>query len=134
MEINQICRQIVTDVPAAIGCAVVDLSSGLLLGVSHNVPNFTQSYLDTAAAAAVDMLRGKTISAVEHMLSNMRGNENQKMIQEIQMTTDNTYHFFAGVPGKPSALLVLITTKQANLGSGWASVRMALPKVAPLCP
>jgi hypothetical protein len=73
MSINQICTEIVNDVDSALGCAVVDLNSGLLLGVSHNVPYFTQSYLDAVAAAAVDMFRGRTVSAVEDMIANMRG-------------------------------------------------------------
>ncbi|MEZ5671499.1 MAG: hypothetical protein R3E08_03620 [Thiotrichaceae bacterium] len=57
----------------ALGCAVVDLNSGLLLGVSHNVPYFTQSYLDAVAADGSRYVRGRTIGAVEDMISNMRG-------------------------------------------------------------
>ncbi|OUD13323.1 hypothetical protein [Thioflexithrix psekupsensis] len=134
MDINKICADVLADVPSALGCAVVDLESGLLLGVHHRVNYLTQSYLDSVAAAAVDMFRGRTIMAVEQMLSNIRGHEASRMIKEIQMTTENTYHFMAIVPEKPSALLVLITDKKANLGMGWAAVRRSLPNIAPLCP
>ncbi|KHD07246.1 hypothetical protein PN36_18655 [Candidatus Thiomargarita nelsonii] len=133
-NINDICAEIVNDVDSALGCAVVDLNTGLLLGVHHNVPYFTQSYLDTVAAAAVDMMRGKNVRAIEDMISNMRGTEEEQMIQEIQMTTLNTYHFMAIVPKKSDALVVLITSKKANLGMGWSAVRRSLPKLAPLCP
>lgn len=134
MNINDICTDIIQSVDSALGCAVVDLNSGLLLGVSHNVPYFTQSYLDAVAAAAVDMFRGRTISAVEDMISNMRGNAKKHLIKEVQMTTDNTYHFMTLIPEKPDALVVLITSKKANLGMGWASLRRTLPQLAPLCP
>jgi len=134
MNINDICTDIIQGVDSALGCAVVDLNSGLLLGVSHNVPYFTQSYLDAVAAAAVDMFRGRTISAVEDMISNMRGNSKKHLIKEVQMTTDNTYHFMTLIPEKPDALVVLITSKKANLGMGWASLRRSLPQLAPLCP
>jgi hypothetical protein len=134
MNINEICNGIIRNVDAALGCAVVDLNSGLLLGVSHNVPYFTQSYLDAVAAAAVDMFRGRTISAVEDMLSNMRGSARLHLIKEIQMTTENTFHFMMVVPEKPDALVVLITSRKANLGMGWSSIRMAIPKLTPLCP
>ncbi|OUD13877.1 hypothetical protein [Thioflexithrix psekupsensis] len=134
MSINQICTDIVKDVDSALGCAVVDLSSGLLLGVSHNVPYFTQSYLDAVAAAAVDMFRGRTVSAVEDMIANMRGIKRVNYIKEVQMTTDNTYHFMTIIPDKPDALVVLITSRKANLGMGWASLRRSLGKLAPLCP
>lgn len=134
MNINDICTDIIQGVDSALGCAVVDLNSGLLLGVSHNVPYFTQSYLDAVAAAAVDMFRGRTITAVEDMISNMRGNAKKHLIKEVQMTTDNTYHFMTLIPEKPDALVVLITSKKANLGMGWASLRRTLPQLAPLCP
>jgi hypothetical protein len=98
------------------------------------VPYFTQSYLDAVAAAAVDMFRGRTISAVEDMLSNMRGSAKLHLIKEIQMTTENTFHFMMVVPEKPDALVVLITSRKANLGMGWSSIRMAIPKLTPLCP
>jgi hypothetical protein len=114
--------------------AVVDLQNGLLLSVSHNVPYFTQSYLEAVAAAAVDMVRGKNVLAVESLLSSTRGTKVENTIQEIQMTTSNTLHFMAVVPQKPNSMVVLITNRKTNLGMGWAAVRNALPKIAPLCP
>lgn len=122
------------EVNEALGVAVVDISSGLMLAVAHNVPYFTQSYLDTVAAAAVDMFRGKTITNVEKLLSATRSREAKNLVQEVQMTTEGTFHFMAVVPGKPQCLMVLITTRKANLGMGWASLRRALTDVAPLCP
>jgi hypothetical protein len=132
--INQICAEVVSSVDGAVGCAVVDLSTGLMLGVHHIVPYFTQSYLDAVAAAAVDMFRGRTVTAVEELLSNIRGTKTQNSIHEVQMATEKTYHFMSTVPDKPQALVVLITTKKANLGMGWAGLRRAIPKIAPMCP
>lgn len=133
-NLNEICENMVNEVGDALGAAVVDLESGLLLSVAHNVPYFTQSYLDAVAAAAVDMFRGKTVGTVENLIASQRGADVKRMIQEVQMTTEKTYHFMSIVPGKPNALLVLITGRKANLGMGWASLRSALPKIAPLCP
>lgn len=134
MNINDICAEVIRNVDSALGCAVVDLNSGLLLGVSHNIPYFTQSYLDAVAAAAVDMFRGRTVAAVEDMISNMRGIPKKHLVKEIQMTTDNTFHFMMVIPEKPNALVVLITSKKVNLGMGWSSIRAAVPKLTPLCP
>ena len=118
----------------SLACAVVDLSSGLLLGVHHNVPYFSQSYLDAVAAAAVDMFRGKAISTVENMIGNLRGSTLEKTIQEVQMTTTNTLHFMVTVPDRPDALAILITNKKINLGMGWAGLRRALPNFTEMCP
>ena len=37
-SLNEVCEQLVKGVNDALGSAVVDLSSGLLLAVAHNVP------------------------------------------------------------------------------------------------
>jgi hypothetical protein len=133
-NITDVCQEIVSDVDGSLACAVVDLSSGLLLGVHHNVPYFSQSYLDAVAAAAVDMFRGKAISTVENMIGNLRGSTIEKTIQEVQMSTTNTYHFMVTVPDRPDSLAILITTKKINLGMGWAGLRRALPNLTPMCP
>ena len=133
-DLNGMCQNLVSDVSDALGAAVVDLSSGLLLAAHHNVPYFTQSYLDAVAAAAVDMFRGKTISTVEKMLAGQRGSEVMNSIKEVQMSTDRTYHFMSVIPGKENCLMVLITGRKANLGMGWSAMRGILPEIAPLCP
>jgi hypothetical protein len=133
-KINDICQEILKDVDDSLGCAVVDIESGLLYGVAHSVPYFTQSYLDAVAAAAVEMFRGKTTRKVEDLIANSRGTDSIRLIQEVQMTTEKTFHFMKIVKDKPNALMVLITGKGANLGTGWSAVRSAMDKVSPLCP
>ncbi|RMF70326.1 MAG: hypothetical protein D6743_00420, partial [Calditrichaeota bacterium] len=103
---NETLESLVNEVDGALAAAVVDLNTGLLLGAYHNIPYFTQSYVDAVGAAAVEMFRGKNISAVEKMLAAQRGEEVHHMIKEIQMTTDGTYHFMSIVPDKPDALLI----------------------------
>ena len=134
MNTNEICAQIIQNVEAALGCAVVDLNTGLLLGISHKIPYLTLSSLDIFAATSVNMFRGRTVMTIEQMLSNIRGKEECMMIREIQMATENTYHFMATIPDKPNFLVVLVTNKKAHLGIGWSILRQALPKIAPLCP
>jgi len=133
-KLDDILNGVLRNVDGALGIAVVDIQSGLLLSVSHNVPYFTQSYLEAVAAAAVDMIRGRNVLAVESLFSSMRGTKVENSIKEVQMTTDNTLHFMAIVPEKPNNLLVLITSRKTNLGMGWVAVRNALPQIAPLCP
>lgn len=133
-NLNDVLQTIVSDVDGALGCAVVDIESGLLLSAAHNIPYFTTSYLEAVAAAAVDMMRGKNVRAIETLFSNQYGKPMEKTIQEVQMTTDNTYHFMAVVPEKPDALVVLITSKKTNLGMGWSAVRRSMPLIASFCP
>jgi predicted regulator of Ras-like GTPase activity (Roadblock/LC7/MglB family) len=133
-ELEKICSDVVRGVDGAMGCAIVDLDSGLLLGVHHSVPYFTQTYLDAVAAAAVDLFRGRGISNVEELLSTQRGEEVTNTVREVQMTTPGTYHFMGIIPKKPNCMAVLITDTKANLGSGWSALRSAMAKMAPHCP
>ena len=133
-SLNQITQSVLSDVDGALGFAVVDLSTGLLLSVAHNVPYFTQSYLDAVAAAGVELFRGKGVSGFEKLLSQQRGVPVTNSIKEVQMSTDKTYHFMSVVPGKPNAMVVLITSKKANLGMGWAALRGALPQLSEVVP
>jgi len=71
---------------------VVDLTSGMLLGA---VPYFT---------------------GVQKMMATQRGVENTPRFTEIQMTSGNTYYFGTEVPGKPNALVILITNKKLEYG------------------
>jgi predicted regulator of Ras-like GTPase activity (Roadblock/LC7/MglB family) len=135
MEINSILKDIVNNVDDALGCGVVDLRTGMLLGLHHTVPYFTQSYLDAVGAAAVDLFRGKNISNVYKLLASHAGSEdNVGRIREIQTTSDHTFHFMTTIPHSSDALLVLITGKKANIGMGWATVRKAVTDIAPFCP
>ena len=133
MSIQEVCKNIYFEVQGAIAVAVVDLSTGLLLDVYHQVPHFDQTYIDAVSAAAVDMFRGRTVSTVETLLSQKRNQSASHSIKEIQMTTEGTFHFMAIVPENPDALAILITTKRTSLGMGWSAVRRALPEIAKFC-
>ena len=132
--LDKICKDIVSAVEGALGCAVVDLETGLVIGVHHSVPYFTQTYVEAVAAAAVNMFRGRGISNIEELLAKQRGEKVEKSIREVQMTTTGTFHFMAVVPGHDNALTVLITDRKANLGAGWAALRGAMEDIAPECP
>lgn len=131
--INEACKQIVENTEHALAIGIVDLSSGLLLGVHHTIPYFTQSFLDAIAAAAVDMFRGQAISAVSEQYAEVSKGE-PNPLREAQMTTDKTHHFMAVIPENNNTLVVLITDKNMNLKAGWASLHAAIPELTPFCP
>lgn len=132
--LDETTREILDSVDDGAGFAVVDLESGLLLSAVHNVPYFTQSYLDAVAAAAVDMFRGRTVTTVERLIADQRGVPFRHLTTEVQMTTENTYHFMLVLPSKPNYLVVLITGRKANLGLGWAKVRQSVALIEPHLP
>ncbi|NVB37045.1 response regulator [Pseudenhygromyxa sp. WMMC2535] len=126
--INQVCEEIVDDVQDAVACGVVDLDTGMLMGVHHTIAYFTQSYLDAVAAAAVDMFRGKNVRRVEKLISKHRGEEITDAFEEIFISSKAVFHFMKLIPGK-SAVVVLVTRKTTNQGMGWSSLRMAMDQI-----
>jgi len=131
---QQVLERLVSETEGGLAAAVVDLESALLVAAYHNVPYFTQSYIDAVGVAAVDMFRGKTITAVETMMAAQRGEELQYHVKEIQMTTDGTFHFMMVVPDKPTYLLILVTRTTTSLGAGWLATRDAVKEVTAFCP
>ena len=127
---NELLQNVVSSVSGTLACGVVDLETGLLLGVHHTVPYFTQNYLDAVAAASVDMFRGRNVTRVEEMIANIRGTDAKThFIEEVFMKTKKTFHFMSVLPEK-NAVVVLITSKEVNQGMGWSSLRSALPKIS----
>jgi hypothetical protein len=121
------------NIDGALACLVTDLSTGEILGVAHKIPYFSETLLEAVVAAAISMFRGKNTVAIENLLSSQSGETIEKSLLEIQATTKHTFHFMAVLPGKPDLLMVAVTSRNINLGMGWASVRNCLNEVAGLC-
>lgn len=133
MSLNEKLKELVDSVDGALGAAVVEVDTGLIIGVHHMIPYFTQSYIDAVAAASAEMFRGRTVNTIERLLGAQRGENKFGMIKEIQMTSDNTLHFISIVPGKEASIAILTTNRKTNLGMGWSSLRLSLDGLAPYC-
>jgi hypothetical protein len=122
---QEVCKAVVEDVQDCLAVGVVDLNTGMLMGVHHTVPYFTQAYLDAVAAAAVDMFRGKNVRRVEELLSKQRGTEIKDSFEEIFISSISVFHFMHLMRDK-EAVVVMVTRKSTNQGMGWAALRNAI--------
>jgi hypothetical protein len=119
---TEVCKGITEKVDDCLAVGVVDLNTGMLMGVHHTVPHFTQAYLDAVAAAAVEMFRGKNVRRVEELLSQQRGEVIKDSFEEIFISSPKVFHFMATVKDK-GAVVVMVTKKTVNQGMGWAAIR-----------
>lgn len=119
---TEVCKQVHDKVDDCLAVGVVDLNTGMLMGVHHSVPYFTQAYLDAVAAAAVEMFRGKNVRRVEELLSQQRGEPIKDSFEEIFISSPKVFHFMATIKDK-GAVIVMVTKKTVNQGMGWAAVR-----------
>jgi len=125
---TDVCKSILEKVDDCLAVGVVDLNTGMLMGVYHSVPYFTQAYLDAVAAAAVEMFRGKNVRRVEEMLSQQRGEPIKDSFEEIFISSPKVFHFMATIKDK-GAVVVMVTKKTVNQGMGWAAIRTNLNSV-----
>ena len=128
IEFNDVCDQIVERMDGALGCALVDLATGLPLALCARSDSLvTTTALEMISAAAVSCFTGSAGGRPGTDSADEPGMDLEKAPQRIQVTTELTYNFMALVPGEDRVLLVLITNRgDSNLGLGWMAVRLAL--------
>jgi hypothetical protein len=125
---QEVCRELQGKVDDCLAVGVVDLNTGMLMGVHHTVPYFTQAYLDAVAAAAVEMFRGKNVRRIEELISKQRGEELRDSFEEIFISSPKVFHFMTIIKEKGAAV-VMVTKKSTNQGMGWASLRSSIDDI-----
>lgn len=133
-KIDDACSNAVEKVDGAVACGVVDLDTGMLLGI-HNASQYTQTLNEVVAAATMDMFRGPNISRIEQMVRGHRGvaEDGAHYFDEIHITSRHNYHFAKALKGG-KAVIMLVTKKSTNIGMGWASLKSVIPEIEPLVP
>ena len=126
-SLQDLCEDIVAGVEGALGCALVDLTTGLPLMLKvRNGGLLDPGAMELLAATGVAYFNGGTGASSADAASG-------EDIEEIQTTTDDAYFFMSRVPGGSQELLVLVTDrKSTNLGLGWMSMRQALGHIRTL--
>jgi hypothetical protein len=133
-KIDDACKEVVNRTDGAVACGVVDLDTGMLLGI-HNSSNYTQTLNEVVAAATMDLFRGANIGRIEQMVREHRGSSENgdHYFQEVHVTSEHNYHFAKTVK-RGKAVIMLVTKKSTNIGMGWAQLKVAIPVVEPLVP
>lgn len=133
-KIDDACKEVVNKVDGAVACGVVDLDTGMLLGI-HNSAQYTQTLNEVVAAATMDMFRGPNIGRVEQMVRQHRGTpeDGAHYFEEIHVTSAHNFHFAKTIKNGKSVLM-LVTKKTTNIGMGWAQLKAVIPTIEPLVP
>lgn len=131
--VQEVCKEMVENVDDCLAVGVVDLSTGMMMGIHHTVPHFTQAYLDAVAAAAVELFRGKNVRRIEELLGQQRGEEIKDSFEEVFISSVKVYHFMTIIKEKGAAV-VMVTKKSASQGLGWSGLRNGLPNLSAALP
>lgn len=133
-KMDDACKAIVQNVDGGVACGVVDLNTGMLLGIFNNA-GYSQSLNEIVAAACMDMFRGSNVSRVHQAVRAHRGipEDGSHYFEEIHITSANNFHFMKTIKSA-KAVIVLVTSKSTNIGMGWASLKSQVANIEPLVP
>ena len=133
-KIDDSCKDVVNKVDGATACGVVDLSTGMLLGI-HNSASYTQTLNEIVAAATMDLFRGSGVAKVEKMVRQHRGvpEDGAHYFEEVHISSKHNFHFAKTIAGG-KAVIMLVTKKTTNIGMGWAQLKSVIPDIEPLVP
>lgn len=125
--LQDVCEEIIDDVNGVLGCALVDILTGLPLAMDVK----SGSPLN---GSAMEMISAAGAAYFRDNLTMEAGGDDPALqgdyVQEVQATTTDTYNFMSLVPNEKQELLILIADrKNSNLGLGWMAMREALDLV-----
>jgi hypothetical protein len=130
MSLDSAIAETVKAVPDAVACGLVDMSTGMLIGVK-TVDSHPQEVLDLVAAATSDLFQGSNVSAIEKLFKKARGtaNDDRHYFQEIVVLSDNLIHVFLRGKKSQGQVTVVVTRASANLGMVLTKSRQAAAKI-----
>ncbi len=126
MSVETIIATSMRDVPKAVAAGVVDMQSGMLIGLK-TVDSHPQAIMDMAAAATKDFFEGDTVVAIETMWNKARGIQtDEHYFREIVIMSTNLVHCFGRLKSSPSSVLCVVCRSDVNLGLMLAKIRYIL--------
>lgn len=136
MDMQNACREIITEVDGSLGCIVIDTQTGLTVAAaSRPGAALNTTMMDLLSIIGTNMFCGQMIRRFEEALDRTKSS-GVSFVREVQMTTAQTNQFMSAIPGWSGGLLVLITDKSVSLGLGWMAVHrvvkhLGAPSAAP---
>lgn len=116
MSVDTIVNSAMSNVPKAVAAGVVDMGTGLLLGVK-TLDSHPQSVLDMLAAATQDMFEGSSVVSIENAFKSIRGDNNDDhYFREVIVTSKNLLHVFSRLKSNPQVVMSVVCHESANLG------------------
>ncbi len=116
MSVETAIKSAMGDVPGALAAGVVDMGSGMLVGVK-TVDSHPQAVLDLVASATKELYEGQMVTQIEDLFKKARGVESdERYFQEIIISSTNLWHYFCRFKSQVNAVLVVVSPMDVNVG------------------
>lgn len=127
MDMQQVCAATLDEVDGALGCIVMDMSTGLTVAAQYRPGSaVNDSTINLVSVVSANMFAGKLMRQFEGALAAAPA---PGFVREVQMTTANTNQFMAAIPGWNDGVFVLVTEKGVSLGLGWMAVHRVMERI-----
>ena len=117
-------------VPECLAVGIVDMKTGMLLGI-RTIDKYSNEVLDLVAAATGELFQGTNVTEIERLFRKHRGvkEDGHHYFQEIVVLSENLIHFFQRCKRNEDMVLVTVSRISANLGMVMAKARAGLAGV-----
>lgn len=106
----------ISNVPKAVAAGLVDMGSGMLLGIK-TVESHPQEVIEILAPATKELFEGELVTAIEDLWKKARGVESDEhYFQEVLISSSNLWHYFGRMRSKPETVLTVVCRGDVNLG------------------
>jgi len=130
MSLDNVINEVQGTVPECVAVGVVDMGTGMLLGVK-TVDSHPSEVLDLVAAATGDLFQGDNVRTIEKMFRESRGvaEDGRSYFQEILVMSENLLHVFQRCKRRQNVVIVTVCRNKVNLGMALSKTRMMLPQI-----
>lgn len=116
MSEETIVKDAINKIPKAVAAGLVDMGSGMLLGIK-TVESHPQEVIDILAPATRELFEGDMVTTIENLFKKARGvSSDEHYFQEILISSKNLWHYFGRVRSKPETVLTVVCRGDANMG------------------
>lgn len=116
MPADTIMKRALAEVPAAVAAGIVDMGSGMLVGVK-TVDSHPQAVLDLLASATKELFEGAMVTQIETVFKQARGvTDDERYFQEMLVSSTHLWHYFARLKSNPNAVVCIVCRSDANVG------------------
>ncbi|MFJ4682448.1 hypothetical protein ACIQNG_18745 [Streptomyces sp. NPDC091377] len=126
IKVSSLVKVLRNETPECVAAGVVDMATGMLLGV-ETVDSHPSEVLDLLAAATFDLFRGRNVSTIEEIFKKRRGTVSDvRYFQEVLVNSENLVHVFVRIPSNNEIVAVAVARRGVNIGMLLNAARRAV--------
>lgn len=130
MSLDRALASARNSIPECVAVGYVDMSTGMLLGVT-TVDSHPSEVLDLVAAATADLFQGQSVTTIEQLFRKSRGQseDGHHYFQEVMVFSDNLLHVFTRGKKYTEHAAVFVCRAKVNIGMALTKSRLALKEL-----